>query len=121
MENKERLSGEAQILLINNFMEVRNILSIKQTRQRDTSGSIGSICGNNSNDLNSVNCINTDNRATANAIDCDTINQISFTGFLPCANITGKENKECKVQYRVNPTIQLQSRYPEGYRVGAVD
>ena len=65
--------------MLSGRVEVRNILSQKQPRQRFATRSIGVVSGNGSDDLSSLSYMMVDNGASANAIDSNAVDEICPT------------------------------------------
>ena len=72
-------------------MEMRYILCYKQPWKCLSCCSICSICGNGSDDMNAVSRVGIKNRAAADTIDCDAVDQITARPLKMSANYAGKE------------------------------
>lgn len=79
--------------MVSNIMKVRNVLSNSQAWQDFTCGAIGTIGRYSANNLYAVCPVQVQNGAAADAIDSDTINEISISEFLAGTDIPRKEAK----------------------------
>jgi hypothetical protein len=75
---------------------MRNILSVEQARETVTGRTICSVCGNDTNNLNTVSAMKICDGTTTNAINSDTVNEISLSKVLPCADIPREETESIR-------------------------
>src|SRR5712664_2475886 len=72
-------------------MKMRNVLSNSQAGKGIASSPITHVSGDSADYLNPVSLSGINDRPSTDAIDRDSVNQISVTPFLPSADNTGEE------------------------------
>jgi len=78
-------------------MKMGNVLNEEQARQRIPALPIGSVCGDSTDKLCSVSGVGEQNGAAANAVNCDSINQIGASVLTPGADAAGEEAKRPRI------------------------
>ena len=74
-------------------MEMRNILGDSQAGQSLAGGPVGGVGADNANNLNSLCASEVQNRAAANPVNCNPVNQVSISKILPSTDVAGKETE----------------------------
>src|SRR5262245_37403244 len=72
-------------------MKMRDILSNQQSGESFTSSAVCLVCGHRANNADIIDAVGVDDRAAADSINSDAINQVGVSVVLPGADAAGEE------------------------------
>src|SRR5437899_2564364 len=89
-------------------MKMRQISGDKKTGERLASGPVRPIRGNVTDDLNGVSCSGVDNRASANSVNSNAVDQIGFVNSR--ANVSGEKAERVGFHSRITKPAHLNAQ-----------
>jgi len=81
-------------------MEMGDILSNQKTGESFTSGTIGMVGRDDTDNLNALGFVFIEDGTTTDTVDRNTVNKISVSEFLPCADIAGEKTQSICLDIR---------------------